>query len=303
MLLKRFGQLFLPLRPGDHVLLQYPLLGINKWLRYFAGLLRSRGCKLICLVHDLDALRQVHHAWSLAEEVDRLNAFDLVIVHNENMKALLQQKGLKVEMRCLELFDYLVPEAVSNFLSSKFLTNTPPEGLAQHQAAGTLKRIAFAGNLGKSIFLSKLGQLQGLHFVLYGPGFDALQTGDNLEWAGSFDADILPAKLQADFGLVWDGEAIDACTGFLGQYLQYNNPHKASMYLLAGLPLIAPTSSAIGAFIRAHGVGITVASLAELPLILGRLQHVEYQQMIAAIQPLALKIASGSFLKQALDNT
>lgn len=107
MLLKRFGQLFLSLRSGDGVLLQYPLLGINKWLRYFVRLLRNRRCKLICLVHDLDALRQLHHAWSLAQEVDRLNAFDLVIVHNENMKALLQTQGLKTQMRSLGLFDYV----------------------------------------------------------------------------------------------------------------------------------------------------------------------------------------------------
>jgi hypothetical protein len=291
MLLKHFGQLFLSLRAGDSVLLQYPLLGINKWLRYFVKLLRSRGCKLICLVHDLDAVRQLHHGWSLAQEVDRLNAFDLVIVHNENMKALLQTQGLKSEMRCLGLFDYLLPK----------------HSFAGLQQQGTMERtyqrIAFAGSLGKSLFLNQLHQLQGLHFVLYGPGFGALQTGDNLECAGSFDADLLPAKLQADFGLVWDGAAIDACTGPLGQYLKYNNPHKASLYLLAGLPLIAPTSSAIGAFIRAHGVGITVDALTELPLILGRLPQGEYQQMKAAIQPIALKIASGAFLKQALANT
>lgn len=287
-LLKHFGKLFLSLRAGDSVLLQYPLLGINKWLSYFAGLLRSKGCRLICLVHDLDALRQVHHAWTLEEEVARLNAFSLVIVHNESMRLLLQDKGVKAEMRCLELFDYLVPEQVWRSMQAQLSSGTP------------YTRIAFAGNLSKSMFLKKLDQVPGLRFILYGPGFDALRAVEGLDWAGSFDADELPAKLQADFGLVWDGEDIDACTGYLGQYLKYNNPHKASLYLLAGLPLIAPEKSAIGAFIRTHGIGITVDALTELPEILSRLQDLEYQTMKAAVQPIASKIASGAFLKQAL---
>ena len=302
-LLSYFGKLFLSLRAGDSVLLQYPLLGINKWLKYFAGLLRRKGCRLICLVHDLDALRQVHHAWTLAEEVERLNAFNLVIVHNERMKALLEENGLKAEMRCLELFDYLLPEVLWARLKSQVWANEPPEGSAQHGALGNYTRVAFAGNLSKSIFLKKLHQVQGLRFILYGPGFEALQAPHGLEWAGSFDADELPGKLQADFGLVWDGDDIDACTGFLGQYLNYNNPHKASLYLLAGLPLIAPKTSALGTFIRTYGIGITVDALTELPEILSRLQDVEYQNMKAAIQPIAVKIASGTFLKQALAGT
>lgn len=287
-LLKHFVKLFLSLRSGDTVLLQYPLLGINKGLKHLAGLLRVRGCQLICLVHDLDALRQVHHDWTLEEEVARLNAFNLVIVHNERMRSLLQDNGVKVEMRCLELFDYLLPEPVWRAMQEQGSSGTP------------YMRIAFAGNLKKSVFLKKLEQVPGLRFILYGQGFEALPAVERLEWLGSFDADELPAKLQADFGLVWDGEDIDACTGDLGQYLKYNNPHKASLYLLAGLPLIAPKTSAIGAFIRTHGVGITVDALTELPGILSRLQDHEYQSMRAAIQPIASKIASGTFLKQAL---
>jgi hypothetical protein len=302
-LLKYSGKLLLKLRAGDTVLLQYPLLGINKWLSYFAELLRSRGCELICLVHDLDALRQVHHAWTLEEEVGRLNAFNRVIVHNGRMRALLEENGLKAEMRCLELFDYLLPEEVWSAMQVQVLDGE--QNLKSEHDCSRLPytRIAFAGSLRKSTFVEKLGQLQGLHFVIYGQGFEALQSVTMLEWAGSFNADELPAKLNADFGLVWDGENIDACTGYLGQYLKYNNPHKASLYLLAGLPLIAPTTSAIGAFINAHGIGITVDALTQLPEVLSRMQDVEYQTMKSAIQPIAGKIVSGAFLKQALATT
>lgn len=288
-LLKHFGKLFLALRSGDTVLLQYPLLGINRWLKYFAGVLRSKGCMLICLIHDLDALRQVHHAWTIEEEVIRLKAFDLVIVHNEQMRLLLEGEGLDIPMRCLGLFDYLLPESSRNVIPQLSIQATTP-----------YTRIAFAGSLTKSIFLNKLDQVHGLRFVLYGPGYELLPGVSELDWAGSFDADELPGKLQADFGLIWDGDDIDACSGFLGRYLQYNNPHKASLYLLAGLPLIAPKASAIGDFIRAHGLGITVDTLLELPGILEHVNQDDYQRMKSAIIPISEKISSGGFLKQVL---
>lgn len=302
MLLKQFGKLFFDLRAGDRVLLQYPLLGINKWLKYFAGLLRSRGCQMFCLVHDLDSLRQVHHAWTLAEEVLRLNGFDLVIVHNRRMRDLLRENGLKSATRCLELFDYLLPETGLSAVGEQVLTmerDILPASV-QRQFSHSDIRVAFAGNLGKSNFLNKLDQVQGVRFKLYGPGFNNLPTIGRLEWGGNFDADELPAKLQADFGLIWDGADINACTGHLGEYLKYNNPHKASLYLLAGIPLIAPKQSAIAEFIHAHGVGITVDTLADLSKVLRQIHDIEYYKMRIAIRPISRALASGTFLKQAL---
>ncbi len=288
-LVKHVFELYRLLKPGDQVLLQYPLLGINQWLRYLVALLRRKGCRMICLLHDLDSLRQVHHAWTLEQEVSRLEAFDLLIVHNERMKALLQAQGLKLEMRTLDLFDYLVPERVWQAMAQ-----------GQGTAVSNLK-IAFAGNLGKSVFLQQLDQLPGISFRLYGPGYETLPARPGMEWAGSFDADELPAKLDAAFGLIWDGDTIDGCTGYMGTYLQYNNPHKASLYLLAGLPLIAPEQSAIGDFIRREGVGVTINDLRELPELLEHLTQADYLRMKAATVPIARALASGSFLKQALE--
>jgi hypothetical protein len=300
-LLKAFGRLYFLLRAGDVVLIQYPVLGINKWLKYFVRLLASRSCRLVCLLHDLDGLRHVHHTWTLEGEVARLNAFDLLIVHNERMRRLLQKKGLKAEMRCLGLFDYLCTETTytKEQPSSGESEKLPATEEWSSAAQESVRHIAFAGNLGKSVFLKKLDPLPGIKFVLYGPGYECLQeTG--LEWEGMFDADALPAKLKADFGLIWDGDDVDGCTGYLGKYLRYNNPHKASLYLLAGLPIIAPRNSAIGAFIQKHGVGITIDGLQDLPKALSEMEASEYQRMKAAIWPISRKLASGAFLRQAL---
>ena len=34
---------------------------------------------------------------------------------------------------------------------------------------------------------------------------------------------------------MWDGPSPDTCAGVYGAYLRYNNPHKTSLYLAAGL--------------------------------------------------------------------
>jgi hypothetical protein len=291
-LFKRFSLLFASLKKGDIVLLQYPLLGVNHLIKWIVAFLRLKGCRMICLVHDLDSLRQVHHAWTLDQEVSRLSAFDLVIVHNVQMKALLQENGMRTATSCLELFDYLLPE---NVLEEIFI-----KGDSRGERGTPGKTIVFAGNLAKSEFVELLPALPALRFRLYGPGY-AGQSTEQLQWAGVYDAGELPSKIIGDFGLIWDGNEIDRCSGNLGNYLKYNNPHKASLYLLAQLPLLAPKDTAIGNFIEAHAIGLTVNSLFELPELISNLPDPEYLSMKSNIKGIARKIASGAFLKQALE--
>lgn len=291
-MLQHFFKLFLKLKSNDTILLQYPLLGINKYLRQIVQLLSKKGCKKICLIHDLDSIRLVHHAWTLEEEITRLNAFDVVIVHNGEMKALLEAKGLKTEMLCLELFDYLVPAKAMQEIQAK--AEVQPATGATH--ALHPKTVAFAGNLGKSEFVSRLKELPDVRFNLYGPGFKETSSDAHINWLGSFDPNELPAKLEGSFGLIWDGEHIESCGGNLGNYLRYNNPHKASLYLLSNLPVIAPKHSAIGKFITTHGLGITVDSLLELPQALNAVDDASYLQMKMKLVAISKRIGGGDFL-------
>jgi hypothetical protein len=289
-LLKHLLHLIWALKRGDVLLLQYPLLGVNKWLKWMLKLFKWKHCRLVCLVHDLDSLRQVHHAWTLQEELERLSGFDLVIVHNQKMKSLLQDNGLKVKMRCLELFDYLLPERIRHLLIQSRLSTA--------SAHGPRNRLVFAGNLGKSGFLLRLAEIPGLRFELYGQPLPKALFAQNIHWAGAFDADELPAAITGDFGLIWDGPELESCSGYLGNYLNYNNPHKASLYLLALLPLIAPTGSAIGNFIEEKRIGFTVSSMLELPEKIAAIDESAYQQMRARLPQIAADLANGSFLKK-----
>lgn len=67
------------------------------------------------------------------------------------------------------------------------------------------------------------------------PGIEYQTTYHTKE---SLAAEELPGALVQSFGLVWDGNSMDTCTGNYGSYLRINDPHKVSLYLSSGLPII-----------------------------------------------------------------
>lgn len=96
---------------------------------------------------------------------------------------------------------------------------------------------------------------------------------------GFVKSDDLIATAQGDFGLVWDGTSVSTCTGDFGEYLQYNNPHKTSLYIRCQLPVIIWNKAALADFVRENGIGICVDSLEELEKILNTLSEEEYAEM------------------------
>ena len=122
--------------------------------------------------------------------------------------------------------------------------------------------IVFAGNLEKSVFLEKLGELaspgNGLHFYLYGPGCtEKMRSQENATWMGIEKPYDLPAKLKGSFGLLWDGESIGEPGGSLGDYMRYISHHKLSLYILSGLPLIVPEIAGSATMVEKYKIGIS----------------------------------------------
>ena len=107
--------------------------------------------------------------------------------------------------------------------------------------------------------------------------------------------------MEGAFGLVWDGSSIDTCAGNTGNYLRYNNPHKLSLYLAAGVPVIVWDQSAVADFVKRYGVGLCVSSLKELPHLLTTLPAAEYRNMTRRAAWLAEKVTSGAFLNRVMD--
>lgn len=272
------------IKKGDVILLQYP------WKKYYDFLCikaHKKGAKTITLIHDLGSFRR--QKLTIEQEVARLNQSDCIIAHNPSMKKWLEENGVKAPVTTLEIFDYL----------SK---SNPTEEAVDSE----IYRIAYAGALSskKNQFLYDWFS-KDLPFTmeLFGNGFesDTETIKAKINYHGFTQSDTLISSVRAHFGLVWDGDSIDECSGTYGLYLRYNNPHKTSLYLRSHLPVIVWSQSALAPFVRENGAGICVDSLQELPQILQSLNKQDYQEMKSNAQRVGNQIAAGKYVQLALD--
>ena len=248
------------LSPNDRLVLQYPLKKYYTWICRIAHL---RNAKVITLVHDLGSFRR--RKLTIPQEIKRLSNTDYIIALNSSMKKWLEEHGCQQSIGTLDIWDYL-----SNQISQ-----------SQHQKE-TKYRIIYAGtlNLRKNTFLVHFPQyINSFDLALYGNGnnLHGIDSLPHISYHGFIKSDELIASVQADFGLVWDGESLDGCTGSWGEYLKYNNPHKTSLYIRCGLPIIIWKGAALAQFIEQEQIGICITSLTELDSILSMLTEDEYR--------------------------
>jgi len=284
-ILRRVASFFLKLKPNAIVAIQYPLLSGNKYFGLFIKAAKTKNVKFFCIVHDLDDLRYKDSLTRKTYDVQILNGYDYVIVHNENMRRWLLENELKTPIIVLSIFDYL------SIISP---TNKP-------QLASVGNRIIFAGNLSKSHFIYALDVIKGFVFNLYGPNYRPEKgfSVKNICWHGSLSAEELLTNMSGEFGLVWDGEYIDKLDENYGSYLKYNSPHKLSLYLAAGIPVIAPASSAVADFIKEHNIGILINDLLELNNL--ELEDDAYRIMQQNVFAIKEKISAGEYLSAAVN--
>jgi len=281
-LLKELIRFFLAVKKGSIIGIQYPLLSINGVFKYFIKALKLKGATFFCVIHDLESLRTGgKDQKQISEEIENLNAYDYVIVHNTYMEKWLREAGLNKPMVPLVLFDYLADD---------FPVFTNKYGDC----------IVYAGNLSKSQFIYALPQVKTKCFKVYGPGLQPAQlaAGTNVSWGGEFSPGQVVKELRGSFGLIWDGNSINACDDVLGNYLRYNNPHKFSLYIAAGLPVIAPHDSAIGIFIKQFNVGLLIHNLHDLAAL--TVTEEQYQQMAANIRSIRKDLLKGEYFNRAI---
>ena len=123
---------------------------------------------------------------------------------------------------------------------------------------------------------------------------------DNIFYHGAFPADELPLKLNGKFGLVWDGYSADGCQGTFGQYLKLNNPHKTSLYLASGLPVIIWKEAALASFIVENNLGFAVDKLSEINEKLSQISDEQYKIMANNVKGISAKLRNGEYIKTAL---
>lgn len=279
---------------GDRVLFQMPLMYNSIFLKRVLKKMRKRGAVSAAVIHDLEALR-LHRKGktpkqalkvffkTAIEEKQILARCDKVIVHNGEMKNFLVSEGIDSrKLMELGIFDYLTEE----------------KGIAGRKKE---KTVCIAGNLApeKAGYIYSIGD-SAVTYRLYGPGFAGAER-ENFRYMGCLAPKELPGKLDAAFGLVWDSTESETCSGAYGEYLRYNNPHKTSLYLAAGLPVIIWEQAALAKFVTGNRVGITVSSLEEIPEKIDALSEADYEDMLRNTEKISEKIREGFYFTKALE--
>ncbi|MDE6485286.1 MAG: galactofuranosyltransferase [Duncaniella sp.] len=269
------------IKKGDIVVLQYPL---KKYYDFVVKKATDRGAKVITLIHDLGSFRR--KKLTEADEVERLNRSAVVIVHTEAMRRWLSERGVRVPMIVLGLFDYL-----SKFPARKDYSR--PDGKPKLMFAGNCSRRA------NGWIYALAETAPNVEIILYGNGVED-QAPDNITAMGQVDSDTLIGEAQGDYGVVWYGESLDEGAGPLGEYLRYNAPHKTSMYLRAGIPVVIWDKAALADIVKRLDVGICIPSLRNIEEVLSAITPERYSQMRANALAAAEKLSSGGFTSDAL---
>lgn len=292
---KDWGKCLDIIENGSIVLLQHPL---NHYFAYepcweihevreqvLRRLKCERNVKIISLVHDVEDLREIYVTESTKREFQfMMEVADIYIVHSSRMKEYFINQGVDAKkILVLGIFDYLSECEV------------PPKKFQ--------RSVIIAGNLNpeKGRFIEHLGEIQDVKFYLFGDGYDKSFRMNNVEYYGSFHMEDIISALHGGFGLVWNGDSMDSCDGAIGRYLRYNSPHKLSLYLAAGLPVIVWKEAAIADFVREHNVGIAVESLKELSSLLHEMTEEKYNEYIRNIMPISKMLRNGVYTKEIIE--
>lgn len=265
--------------PEHCVIVQYSL---GRACDRLVGLLIVRRRRSVALVHDLETLRTPGLA---AREMKNLARFPVVLVHNDAMAAYLRrQLPASTEFVTVTAFPYLVADPAE--LSP---LSVRPD------------KLYFIGNLAKekASFIYGLGAL-GVPTVTYGPNINPALLGENVEHMGVLPSECPRVAARDGFGIVWDGQSALSLEGRNGNYLRYNSPHKFSLYMALGLPVIVPEESALAPIVRETGIGFVVRDLPEAAALVTSCTPECWRQMAMAVLDFRGRITNGSGMMTAI---
>jgi hypothetical protein len=271
---------------NEIIFVQYPTYLGNAFLfPHYVRKVAKRN-RIVYIIHDLNGLR---YKVPYFEMIDRhlLNKAYRIVSHNQSMTDYLIEKY------------HIDPKKIINLGMFDYLTDKPYEGTRKKEDG-----IAFAGNLRKAeTMLNEYKRLSiKAQLNVYGSKSPLSEfEGENIRYYGVFPPDIIQQKMVGGFGLVWDGTSVDDCKGLFGEYIKYNNPHKASLYVVSHLPLIVSNESAVAKFVLAHHIGFGVDSLRQIPDIISKMSQEEYQEMLTNLSSLAEKVSKGGMMKEVIE--
>lgn len=278
------------LNTGDVLIIQFPILEHSLFLYRIIRKIRKRGVKIVLMVHDLETIRfsllksqsRITNLRVNFEEAKILREASKIILHNSKMIRFVERFGVPEEKTVdLEIFDYLY------------------NGNIRSRNEDVQKDVVIAGNLSKEKAGYAYNLPEGITYHLYGIKYDG-EEKSNVIYHGSFPPNELPGKIEGGFGLVWDGSSAQTCEGVYGEYMKINNPHKASLYLAAGIPIIIWKYAALAEFVQDNNVGICINSLADIQDKLMNMTPDEYGNLLTNVRLVSEKIRSGIYTRKAI---
>lgn len=273
------------LKSNSLLVIQYPL---KKYYTFLCRVAHLHNCKVVTIIHDLGSFRGKR--LTIEQEISRLNNSDYVIAHNDTMSDWLKEHNARAYIQSLKVFDYLS-------------TSNPDDSEIKE---GHKYRVLYAGAFSsrKNHFVNQMDDIiKSYKFNLYGAGHKAQEEKNNMvTYKGFVLSDTLIATADGDFGLVWEGESINTCSGGYGEYLQLNNPHKCSLYIRCHLPIFIWRKAALAPFVKENNIGFCIDSLEEIEKILSKLSKEEYKEIRNNVIKISNRLASGYYVLTALEN-
>lgn len=276
------------MKRGDVVVLQNP---VATWGRISQKLLvtlvRLKKLKLIVIVHELIGERPGWVSEGPKAQQDELFALaHKIVVHTENMKRRLQAKDiLGSKMSVLGIFDYLTEEGASTTeVLSKPMLNV----------AGNLSPLATG-------YLKEIKTVKSVSWNLYGSNYEpSIIGGENVRYSGVAGPDELPSKLTEGFGLVWYGDSLNSCEWPLKDYLTIIMPHKLSLYLASGMPVVVHKDFACADFVAEHHVGLVVSSVYEAIDKIKSMNEDDFAKYAENAASVGYRLRDGYYIKRAI---
>src|SRR4051794_23249550 len=265
------------LASASDVVVQYPLGRVNELILRRMKL----GSRSVCLVHDLEMLRRPTIA---PRESATLGRFDVVIAHSEAMAATVRAGQPDVSVIVLEAFD--------------FLGTRPSLPAAQRPRC-----LYVFGNLSleKASYLYRLDPRDtGPAIEVYGPNCEVGLLPQGVRWNGVLDPEHPNLSEVRGFGLVWDGDSATGLAGSMGSYLRYNAPHKFSLYVALGIPVIVPVESAMARVVERYALGTCVASIEEGLRFVESCSDSTWNRMLESVRDGQRRVQSGQFVRTSL---
>lgn len=242
--------------------------------------------KVVLVIHDIVGLRDKDQV-NLAKELNILRLAEAIIAHNQKMKKFLIENGIKEnKIYVLDLFDYLCNGELE--VERNNVTNI--------QEA----KVVYAGNLSKekSPFLHQLDENKmKFNMDVFGIGIDK-DINNKILFKGKLHPEELPNKLPGNLGLVWDGCFDDSDEDVtFKNYTKFNNPHKLSCYMAAGIPVIVWEKAAIADFVKANNIGYTISNIYDI----NNIDLTDYEIKLKNALELKEKVRNGHFTKLVIE--